>query len=254
MTLLLIVASVLAAEPATASSRSPVPEASTDATSPSPSPQPPVDEPADMVEDASASTPGPGGGKVLHSQPLPEAPPRVDPGTLDRHAWRGIGFFQIHVGAIVPLGGRRPGAGTVTAAGGGVQLGWRIRPVVALGVGLTTFLHDHAETLATDSGGNTVEVRDFGRMTLFEPLFARFFVPTKRRVEPRFDVGALLGTYRPPIEGSPQLAGGIRVGAGLDVWIGPSFSLDFGVDPRLLLVDGRAGVTLQAGMGATVHW
>ena len=249
---LVVAASLTAAEPAAAPPPSPAPEASTE------TPEPTVEDPAEApVETASPEPepkPGVAEGKALQGQPLPEAPARIDPGTLDRHAWRGTGFFQIHVGALVPLGGVRPAAGTVASAGGGVQLGWRVRPVLALGVGLTTFLHDHAETLATDSVGNTVEVRDFGRMTLFDPVFVRFFVPTKRRIEPRFDVGALLGTYRPPIEGSPQLVGGIRAGAGLDVWIGPSFSLDFGVDPRLLIVDGRAGVSLQAGMGASVHW
>lgn len=253
MMMVLLVVAAAAAEPAAAPPPSPAPELA-ETTTPGAEPQP--EAPAAAVEDAAApeSKPAAEDGKALKGQPLPEAPPRIDPGTLDRHAWRGTGFFQIHVGAIVPLGGRRPGAGTVASAGGGVQLGWRVRPILALGVGLTTFLHDHAETLATDSVGNTVEVRDFGRMTVFDPLFVRFFVPTKRRIEPRFDVGALLGTYRPPIEGSPQLVGGIRAGAGLDVWIGPSFSLDFGVDPRLLVVDGRAGVSLQAGMGATVHW
>lgn len=255
MMIVLLVATAVAAEPTAAPPPSPAPEAATDAAAEGTKPPPEPEPTAATVEDAPPeSQPAPEEGKALQGQPLPEAPPRIDPGTLDRHAWRGTGFFQIHVGAIVPLGGRRPGAGTVASAGGGVQLGWRVRPILALGVGLTTFLHDHAETLATDSVGNTVEVRDFGRMTVFDPLFVRFFVPTKRRIEPRFDVGALLGTYRPPIEGSPQLAGGIRAGAGLDVWIGPSFSLDFGVDPRLLIVDGRAGVSLQAGMGATVHW
>ncbi|MCR9166246.1 MAG: hypothetical protein ACE37F_26650 [Nannocystaceae bacterium] len=212
----------------------------------------PTAEPA--TEATATPTAEPATGPSLRGQPLPQAPARVDPGTLERHAWRGTGFFQIHVGAMVPLGGQRPGAGTVASAGGGVQLGWRVHPVFALGVGLTTFLHDHDETLATDSAGNTVEVRDFGRMTLFDPAFVRFFVPTRRRIEPRFDVGVLLGSYRPPLAGSPRLAGGVRAGAGLDVWIGPSFSLDFGVDPRLIIVDGRAGVSLQAGMGATVHW
>lgn len=217
------------------------------------------DRPEDMPEDAppedapSEAAP-PEDAPSLQGQPLPEAPPRVDPGTLDVHAWRGRGFFQIHIGAMVPLGGVRPGAGTVASAGGGVQLGWRIHPVFALGVGLTTFLHDHGEQLAVDSVGDTVKVRDFGRLTLFDPLFARFWIPTRRRVEPRFDVGVLLGSYRPPFEGAAELAVGVRMGAGLDVWIGPSFSLDFGVDPRLIIVDGRAGVTLQAGMGATVHW
>lgn len=253
---LIVAASLLGAEPATAPPPSPAPAASSapsadDPPVPSETPAPEAVPQDEAVADASGTEDD---GKALHGEPLPEAPARVDPGTLDRHAWRGIGFFQIHVGAIVPLGGSRPAAGTVASAGGGVQLGWRVRPILALGVGLTTFLHDHAETLATDSVGNTVEVRDFGRMTLFDPVFVRFFVPTKRRIEPRFDVGALLGTYRPPIEGSPQLVGGIRAGAGLDVWIGPSFSLDFGVDPRLLIVDGRAGVSLQAGMGASVHW
>ncbi len=203
--------------------------------------------PAAGVPTPKASTPS------ADQEPLPEAPPRVSTNDLERHAWRGQGFFQIHLAAMVPVGGTRPGRGTVASAGGGLQLGWRALPYLAAGVGLTTFLHDAGERLATDSAGETVEVRDFGRLSLFDP-FVRFFVPTRRRVEPRFDAGALFGTYRAPFSDSAQFATGARIGAGIDVWISPSFSLDFGVDPRLLVLDGTVGFTLQAGMGATVHW
>lgn len=191
--------------------------------------------------------------RVADQQPLPEAPSRVDAAKLEPHAWRGQGFFQIHLAAMVPVGGKSPGRGTVASAGGGLQAGFRARPFLAAGIGLTTFLHDTGESLTTDSAGETVEVQDFGRLSLFDP-FVRFFVPTRGKVEPRFDVGALLGTYRAPFSDSPQFATGARIGAGFDVWIGPGFSLDFGVDPRLIVIDGAAGITLQAGMGATVHW
>ncbi len=191
--------------------------------------------------------------QIAGQDPLPEAPPRVAGSTLEAHAWRGQGFFQIHLAAMVPLAGARPGRGTVASAGGGLQLGWRPGPRLAVGVGLTTFLHDTGESLAVDSEGESVEVRDFGRLSLFDP-FVRIFIPRQGRVEPRFDAGALLGTYRAPFSESPQFATGARIGAGIDVWIGPGFSLDFGVDPRLIVIDGTAGITLQAGMGATVHW
>lgn len=190
---------------------------------------------------------------IADQEPLPDAPPRVSSADLETHAWRGQGFFQIHLAAMVPVAGARPARGTVASAGGGLQVGWRALPYLAAGVGLTTFLHDAGERLTTDSAGETVEVQDFGRLSLFDP-FVRFFVPTRRRVEPRFDAGVLLGTYRAPFSESAQFATGARIGVGIDVWIGPSFSLDFGVDPRLLVLDGTAGVTLQAGMGATVHW
>ncbi len=238
-----------------ASSEAPAPPASSEAPAPSASSEAPASsealEPSRVdapVDDAAPA------GFAIDAEPLPPAPARMDPSTLDRSAWRGRGFFQIHIGAMVPVGGERPGAGTVATAGGGVQLGWRAHPVFAIGVGLTTFVHDAQTTLATDSTGATVEVRDFGRLTLYDPVFLRLFIPTKRRIEPRFDVAPLLGTYRGPFGGPLQLAAGARVGAGLDVWIGPSFSLDFGVDPRLIIIDGTAGVTLQAGAGATVHW
>ncbi|MGH1343280.1 MAG: hypothetical protein ACRBN8_17100 [Nannocystales bacterium] len=190
---------------------------------------------------------------VEKEAPLPDAPVGVAASELETHAWRGQGFFQIHIAAMVPVAGARPARGTIASAGGGVQLGWRARPVLAAGVGLTTFLHDTGESLAVDSTGETVEVQDFGRLSLFDP-FVRFFVPRRGRVEPRFDVGVLLGAYRAPFSESPDFAAGARLGAGIDVWVGPAFSLDFGVDPRILVIDGAAGVTLQAGMGATVHW
>lgn len=256
MSLLLLVAFVAAPEPSAPppapaeESTGSEPELSTPPTDASTPPDPAVAPGPAADADAEVATPGP---SMDEQQPLPEAPARLDVADLPSHPWRGQGFFQIHLVAMVPLGGARPGRGTIASAGGGLQVGWRARPFLAAGVGLTTFLHDTAETSATDSAGEPVEVQDFGRLSLFDP-FVRFFVPTRGRVEPRVDVGALLGTYRAPFSASPQFAGGVRVGAGIDVWLGPGFSLDFGVDPRLIVVEGAAGITLQAGMGATVHW
>lgn len=186
--------------------------------------------------------------------PLPEAPPAVDPARLERHAWRGKGFFQIHAAAMIPVAGSAPARGSVVSVAGGLQLGWRVRPFLALGTGLTTFLHNHGLSQALDGEGLPVEVRDFGRMTLFDPVIVRLYVPTRRRIEPRFDVAPMVGSYRAPFSDAPRVASGVRVGAGLDVWVGPGFSLDFGVDPRILVVGANAGVSLQAGMGASVHW
>lgn len=255
--LLLLLAAFVAAPGPTAPPPAPAEESA--GSEPDPS-TPPLDDgtPSKGAADTGPA-PEPGaeaaadGPSIGDQQPLPEAPARADVAGLPSHAWRGQGFFQIHLGAMVPIGGARPGRGTIASAGGGLQVGWRARPFLAAGVGLTTFLHDTAETSVTDSAGEMVEIQDFGRLSLFDP-FVRFFVPTRGRVEPRFDVGALLGTYRAPFSESPQFAGGARIGAGIDVWIGPGFSLDFGVDPRLIVLEGAAGITLQAGMGATVHW
>ncbi len=186
--------------------------------------------------------------------PLPAAPPREDPSSLRQGSWRGRGWFQIRLDLVAPVAGERPGRGNVTSASGGVQAGWRPLPRLGFGVGLSTFLHDKAAGIAVDSEGGSVEVSDFGRLTLFDVGFVRLFVPTRGRVEPRFDLGAVVGIYRAPWADDPKVVAGARGGVGADVWLGPTFSLEFSVDPRLIVVDGAAGLTLQAGVGATIHW
>lgn len=250
MTLALLLCSVVLEPAPEAEAPAPAPAPTPEAEAPAPAPAP---EPA-AADPAEAPTPAEPPPRVGAEAPLPDAPPRVEPSRLETTAWRGQGFFQIHVGAVIPAGGTPPARGSVVSVGGGLQLGWRLHPMVALGTGLTTFLHNHGVQDAIDSEGRSVEVQDFGRMTLFDPLFVRLYVPTRRRIEPRFDVGAVLGSYRAPFSDRGRLAGGVRMGAGLDVWIGPGFSLDFGIDPRLIIVGANAGVSLQAGMGATVHW
>lgn len=188
------------------------------------------------------------------TRPLPPAPPATDPSQLPKEAWRGVGFFQIHLGATIPAGGSRPAAGTVVSAGGGIQAGWRPSKFFAVGVGVTTFVHDAGREEAVDSSGERVEVTDLGRMTVFDAAFVRAYIPMMRRVEPRFDVGALVGTYRGPFTTRARVVSGVRAGAGVDLWVGPAFSIDVSVDPRLLVVGDAVGFTVQAGLGATVHW
>ncbi len=93
----------------------------------------------------------------------------------------------------------------------------------------------------------------FGRLTLVDLAVVRLWWPTARRVQPFLDVGGFVGGYRSPGSDSNAVGGG-RFGLGFDAWLGPTFSLNFGIDERLIAIRNTIGHTLQFGFGATLHW
>jgi hypothetical protein len=192
------------------------------------------------------------GGQGL--SPLPEAPAPVDPASIARGPWRGRWLLDISLGVSVPLGGSPPGAGGVVSGQGGAAFGARLHPIVAVGTGLATFVHDAATRDVVDDDGQVVRAVGLGRVTAFEAGFVRLYVPRPRRIEPRFDVALLLGPYRPPFGGPRRLAAGLRAGAGVDFWLGPTFTLALEASYRLLAIERNVGHGLQTTLGMGIHW
>lgn len=251
---------------------SPPADADVQADAPSPTIDPQVDtgSPAESSsgtpeapEDASVSQPPPPedtgpppagaiGGKGY--SPLPPPPGAEDPGRLETGPWRGRGWFDVRLGVVVPLGGARPAAGEVVSAGGGFDVGWRIRDFIGLYAGVSTHVHDREVRSSLDEVGDATTVAGFGRMVLFDLAVARLWLPVGRRVQPWADVGAGVGIYRAPFSDRGKAVGHVRGGLGMDVWIGKSFTLGLGATYRLLVVGDALGHALQAGPDLAVHW
>lgn len=209
----------------------------------------PPDDPAALLE-----PPPPTAATPRRQTPLPPPPDPVDPSRLDKGPWRGHGWVTLRIDVVAPVGGQRPARGSIVSAAGGIWAGYRIRNYVGVFGGVTTFLHDRETTTQTDpQTGEVFESTTFGRLTLVDLAVVRLWWPTRGRVQPFIDVGGFVGGYRSPLSDSDSVGGG-RFGAGLDVWLGPTFSLNFGVDERLIAIKDSIGHTLQAGFGAALHW
>lgn len=212
-----------------------------------------VDDAADG--DAAPGAPPPPSAAAPRPQtPLPPAPDPADPGTLSTGPWRGRAWVTLRIDAVVPVGGQRPARGTLFSAAGGIWAGYRATNYIGVFGGLTTFLHDVETVVDSDlATGEEFETTTFGRLTLVDLAVVRLWWPTQGRVQPFVDVGGFVGRYRAPNSGSGAVAGG-RFGAGLDAWLGPTFSLNFSLDERLIALHRTIGHTLQFGFGATLHW
>ena len=100
--------------------------------------------------------------------PLPPPPPPVDPDTIAKGPWRGVGWFGLETGLGGPLdgGSNFPASSRVAAFGWGMHIGFRAQPWLGVGlggfdeasatmVGNQFWLHpehaenDYLETLAT---------------------------------------------------------------------------------------------------------
>lgn len=214
-------------------------------------------EPAPLpVEPSPRAAPPPGEAAIGGGgyTPLPAEPAPVDPSTVATGPWRGRGWVDVQAGLIVPLGGDAPGAGGVVSGIGGIVAGWRPHRIVGVGAGLSTFVHDAATRDFVDEDGTVLREVGLGRITTFEVGLLRLFVPAPRRVEPRFDLAVLLGPYRPPFGGARRLAAGMRAGAGIDVWLGPAFTLGVEASYRLIAIRNAVGHSLQTTLGLGIHW
>ncbi len=185
---------------------------------------------------------------------MPPAPAREDPLYLEPGPWRGVAWLTLRLDLIAPLAGQRPARGSVLAASGGFEGGWRLHRMFGLYAGVSTFLHDRERRTAYDpaQGEERVELAN-GRMVLFDPVVLRVFVPRPRRVEPYLDVGGTVGGYRAPFATRGQATGGLRVGTGLDVWLAPTVSLALNLDHRVLWIGRRVGYAILGGAGLTFH-
>ena len=180
------------------------------------------------------------------------AAPKPSTGKTEKGSWRGVGWVELRIDFVAPVGGTPPARGNVLTAAGGVWAAWRPHRIVSVYGGLTTFIHDQ-DTRLIEDGPDEVEVAAFGRMTLVDIGIVRLYIPTKGRVEPHFNVGGFVGAYAPPFV-KTEAAGGVRLGAGVDFWLGPTFTLSLGFDERLIVVGRNVGHTLMTGVIAGLHW
>jgi hypothetical protein len=199
-----------------------------------------------------ASEPRAWGG--AYDTPLPRPPNAVDPSTLTSEPWRGRFWLGIGLFASIPLGGRPPAAGTVISAVGEVDVGWRLRPYLALHTSISSFAHDAGRQTVVDSEGNEVSEVALGRMTAFDLLTARFFVPVPRRIQPWGEVGAGVGIRRGPFDVHRQAAGFVRVGMGVDFWLAPTFTIGTSASYRSTFIGDTVGHGLRAGADLGIHW
>lgn len=202
--------------------------------------------------DAPGSVPGAIGGRGM--SPLPAPPPPVDPSTIERSPWRGVGWFDLRLDAVVPVGGSAPAEGNVVSLGGAVSLGWRPHRIFGLYTSLATYVHDREERDGVDEAGNEVAITGFGRMLAFDLAVLRAFLPVGRRVQPWIDAGGGVGLYREPLNDRQTAAGLVRTGVGFDAWLAPTFTLSVGVHYRMVAFDDSVGHYVVPSLELGIHW
>lgn len=187
--------------------------------------------------------------------PLPRAPKPVEPSTLASEPWRGRFWLGIGLHASIPVAGEPPARGGVVSAVGEVTLGWRLNRFLALHTSVSTFAHDATVQTVYAPDGSQAEDLAFGRITAFDLVTARVYLPLPRRVEPWAELGAGVGVRREPLARSAAEAVGlIRVGAGVDFWLAPSFTLGTSAAYRTMLIGDSVGHGLRVGADLGVHW
>ncbi|MCA9707948.1 MAG: hypothetical protein KDK70_19000 [Myxococcales bacterium] len=226
-----------------------------DASSEAPSlaePAPPASLPPRAPEEPAKAEPRAWGG--AYDVPLPTAPEAEDPVRLARGPWRGRFWLSLGLHVSIPVGGQAPGAGSVVAPVPNAAFGWRIRPFVGLHTAISNFAHDAATTIVRDDFGNETRELVHGRITAFDLLTARFYLPRPRRLEPWAELGAGIGARRGPLADRLEAAGLLRGGLGLDLWLAPIFSLAPTVAYRMIIIDRSVGHGLRVGLDLGIHW
>lgn len=246
------------------------PEDGTEPVAPPPEPVPPVGSvdadpepdpddvpPASLPRTASSppeeSEPRAQGG-ALHT-PLPPAPDAEEPSTLlGEGPWRGRGWLGLGLSVSVPLGGRPPAAGTVVAAAGELMLGWRLHRAVGLHTAISTVAHDAGRRTVVASDGTNFEEVAYGRLTAFDLVTARAFLPRFRRVDPWAELGVGVGIYRDAFGEQRRAVGLARTGIGVDFWLAPTFTLGVMSAYRMAIIDKDVGHGFRAGADLGIHW
>lgn len=134
-----------------------------------------------------------------------------------------------------------------------MTLGWRLRPFLALHTSISSFAHDAAERTSATLDGEVTELA-YGRITAFDLVTARFFVPLPRRIEPWGEVGVGVGIRRGPFAVARQAAGLARIGMGVDFWLAHSLTLGLSAAYRMSLIENAIGHGLRAGADLGIHW
>lgn len=190
------------------------------------------------------------------SAPLPPPLPPVDPATIRRGPWRGVGWVAVHLTLTGPLGGDRPSRPTVLSSGFGFEAGWRLNNVLALGTGVSRQTHERSEEIYVDQiTGDRISERSYGELTNFDAVFARGYLPLRGRVQPYLDVGGGIAILEPTDDSIVAIVGGHgRAGVGFDAWIARNLTLGAGVRYRMAALDGAIGHMAQGYFQFGVHW
>ena len=198
--------------------------------------------------------------------PLPPPPPPVNPGKIRREPWRGRYWLSFRMVVNGPLGGDRPARPGVLGIGGGADFGWRVNNLLGLGMGLSG--HYHGRTRKREVGTQDFRTTNDG-MLYWDALFARVFLPLKRRFQPYVEVGG--GLARLKLQTPDAASGGttrqghyggqLRAGLGLEGWISTNVTLGVSGIYRFNAfrdLPGRSGWTVGHGMQGAIelgfHW
>lgn len=179
---------------------------------------------------------------------LPPAPPPIRHRNVRDGAWRGTWWAGVGLGVVGPAGGDRPGA-AVTSGLATVTAGLRMNRWAAAHLDLTGLFYVQ-EMIPVDDDSTASAV---GRVFLVDTVF-RAFVPTRGRWQPFFDAGGTLGSYRAGPNGSLEWLTGIRVGAGVDLWINPTLSIALTIDDRVTFLRATTGNNIQGTLKFVAHW
>jgi hypothetical protein len=191
-------------------------------------------------------------GGVEHA-PLPEPPPKVDGTRLTNDPWRGRMWLGLGLSASIPLGGRVPAAGGVVSPAGELALGWRVNRYLGLHTAISSFAHDAGRrTVVRD--GTVLEEVQLGRITAFDLVTARVFVPVHRRIDPWVEAGAGVGVRRGPFAFEREAVGLARAGVGVDLWLTPALSLGSSTAYRMVVIGNAIGHGLRVGADLGLHW
>jgi hypothetical protein len=183
--------------------------------------------------------------------PLPPAPPPVDPSTIARSGWRGVGWLSLRVLVSGPLYGDAPGRPTVISLGGGVEAGWRIRQWIGLGTSVSRQPH---EIYRQDVPDAPAVLTRRGYMTGWDLAFVRLFAPVTGRIDPFIDVGGGLAFLDPARDRASVVGGTVRASVGLDAWLTRQLTLGLAGIYRVNFVDDTVGHAWQAALELGLHW
>jgi len=156
-------------------------------------------------------------------EPIPAPPAPLSRKAIRSGPWRGRWWMGLRVGVAGPLGGQAPARPSLGSISGGLDFGYRFNNWIGIGTGLSGHLHERVEvTEPTEYGPETRRL--YGDMLFWDPLFARIFLPLKRRFQPFAEIGGGLAAHD-RAEGGYILGGQLRSGVGFEGWLTPNLTL-----------------------------
>ncbi|MEZ4450622.1 MAG: hypothetical protein R3B09_14165, partial [Nannocystaceae bacterium] len=87
------------------------------------------------------------------------------------------------------------------------------------GFGISDQVHDSEDVKVNTPDGQVSQIH-YGHMFYWDILYARIFMPTRRRFQPYAEIGGSLASYSRPTDGA-LLGGALRSGLGFDAWVTP---------------------------------